>query len=124
MRIKKCIAHVSMFTYHDAVTVAALRMEKDNIFNRQTFAIKNCANYKVQKIPQIQEVAFDLRYETSGRSLLMPSTTSHSSYHISTDLWFAWHFSRTQFDITNRKAVVHYKRARKYVSNGLLIGDV
>ena len=27
-------------------------------------------------------------------------------------------------DITNQKAVVHYKRARKYVSNGLLIGDV
>ena len=42
MRIKKCIAHVSMFTYHEATTVAALRMEKENIFNRQTFAIKLC----------------------------------------------------------------------------------
>ena len=40
MRIMKCIAHVSIFTYDEATTVAALRMEKDNIFNRQTFAIK------------------------------------------------------------------------------------
>ena len=69
-------------------------------------------------------MAFDLRYKTSGRLLPMLSTTSHSSHHISTDLWLAWHFLRTQFDITNQKAVVHYKRARKYVSNGLLIGDV
>ena len=29
-----------MFTYHEATTVAALRMEKYNIFNRQNFAIK------------------------------------------------------------------------------------
>ena len=48
MRIMKCIAHVSMFTYHEATTLATLRMEKDNIFNRQTLAIKNCANYKIQ----------------------------------------------------------------------------
>ena len=41
MRITKCIVHVSMFSYHEATTVAALRMENwDNIFNRQTFAIK------------------------------------------------------------------------------------
>ena len=90
----------------------------------QPFAIKIVQIIKYKKILRIQKVAFGLRYETSGRLLPLPSTTSHSSYHISTHLWLAWHFSRTQFDINNQKAVVHYKRARKYASNGLLIGDV
>ena len=90
----------------------------------QTFAIENCANHKVQKILQIQKVAFDLRYETSGRLLPMPSTTSHSSYHISTDLWLAWHFSRTQFDITNQKAIAHIFSSSLVMDNALLISDV
>ena len=81
----------------------------------------NCSSKLKFKILQIQKVAFDLRYETSGRLLSMPSTTSHSSYHISTDLWLAWHFSRTQFDVTNQKAVAHISPSSLVMDNGLLI---